>query len=259
VINRRNEKDVPRPRADRIYAEPIPNWVEEGHGPSEIHERLIHIAERAGREDVPSMRWVYDQIKRHKDQPTDVRRQAAFYRWPRSHHGETKALPWDAAPAALELMRYRDERGLERPTVRQVFWYWRVKQAAPDIPAYMAFVLSAQLSSGDPSGVAIEGQLTYRPWGSTEAGAAYRRAWTRPVAPLPQPWEAPDGDDYGRDYKPEDKWLTRYDWAGPRAADDFAEIEAASQSGGDGAASQALLRHRDRDLAEKEKRDAEAR
>jgi hypothetical protein len=50
---------------------------------------------------------------------------------------ETGALPWEATRAALDLLRYFQEKNLGRPTVRLTTWYWKVCLATPDVDEAM--------------------------------------------------------------------------------------------------------------------------
>src|SRR5215831_3419230 len=94
---------MPRPRVDLWYVERIATLVEEGYKPREILRALEQQAQKAGRLDVPSERAIYRIADAHRAAPD--RGEAALYHWPRAHaHG---VLPWAAARAALDLLRWR--------------------------------------------------------------------------------------------------------------------------------------------------------
>lgn len=81
--------------------------------------------------------------------PPSELRQYHTVRWPESFEGEHGAsgdLPWEAAPTALELLRYLN---MVRPSVRLARLFWRVTQAAPDAPTYARFSAAQQLAEAE--------------------------------------------------------------------------------------------------------------
>jgi hypothetical protein len=101
-------------------------------------------------------------------------------RWPDSFL--SGILPWEYAPAVLELIGQLHRAGRGRPLHRVAMWFGRVTQAAPDLP-FDARLLSAwQLAAweslgGSDSKVGTsrswEWFFAYAPWRSDEASTAY--------------------------------------------------------------------------------------
>ena len=97
------------------------------------------------------------------------------FRWPDSMG--TELLPWEAGRAALDLLRFRDEQGLERPTVGEASWFWRLRQAAPTIPVEEGDLLAGWLAGADVLRALdrqavsaihdLEQRLTHERWGGT--------------------------------------------------------------------------------------------
>ena len=118
-----------------------PRW-----GPSRILQRLKEVAKKEGLgDDYPSQRT----IGRIKDgmTPEDLKTYASF-RWPESL--EERALPWEASGAGLELLMLLDTNGIrERPPVRLVKWYWRVREACPDATLALSFDIAYGLMLRD--------------------------------------------------------------------------------------------------------------
>lgn len=75
-------------------------------------------------------------------------------RWPESFMpkgpGLEADLPWDAAGATVELIGHLTLRSTPperlRPTIRSAWWFWRVRQASPSVPAEWAWYLAAMLA-----------------------------------------------------------------------------------------------------------------
>ncbi|MBI4491736.1 MAG: hypothetical protein HY690_02970 [Chloroflexi bacterium] len=145
---------------------------------------------RLGRNDYPSKR----SLNRIRDDfhrlPEPQQREYGQVRWPDSFgRGD---LPWEAGRAALDLLRFHDEQGLDRPTVRHVRWFWRVGMAAPGIPTQDADRLSEHLATAEFLAVAnlgttevqgLEWLLAYQPWRSDDDAAAYQRLAARQDVP----------------------------------------------------------------------------
>ena len=138
----------------------------------------------------PSPSTVLRILRRRWDGITEEER--AMYRryhWPQSM--ERGDLPWDASAAALELLGLRHLRKHGRPSIRLVRWYWRVAQAAPDLPAstgtepdmpgrfHIATLLASWESMKDvPQSHrdSVEMYLSYGWWRSQQAEAYYLEA-----------------------------------------------------------------------------------
>src|SRR5688572_7329006 len=80
----------------------------------------------------------------------------------------------DVSRNALDLLAWRDQAGRERPTVREVRWFHRVRVAAPDAPIEKATQLAEALMSAsafasrkEPGTVRFpvaKWYLAYTPW-----------------------------------------------------------------------------------------------
>lgn len=185
---------MPRPKTDLRYAERVAVLAEEGWRPAAIFRVIESEARDSGVVDYPSERTVRRLYEQHRQLPERVRREDAAFRWPAAM--ESGALPWEASRAALELLRYRDEARLGRPTVRHAKWYWRLTLADPDIRKSEANKHSAWLAAAEFARIAgvpfalrteaIEWNLAYRPWQSPENGRAYRAAADREKDPIPE-------------------------------------------------------------------------
>jgi hypothetical protein len=186
---------VPKPKTDAWYEERLAIHAEEGYKPAVIARILEEEAKESGRNDWPSPRTVQRMYERYLTQPEFVRRQFALVRWPETWLAG--ALPWESSQSILELLRYRDQRQVERPTVRVATWFWRVTLAAPservDRRAYFASFLAAVERArevgradvaGDPR--SLEWYLAYRPWAGDDEAKTYEEAVSRASDPLPR-------------------------------------------------------------------------
>ena len=113
------------------------------------------------------------------------------------------ALPWEASAAALELLGIVPPPDGNRPSVRLARWFWRVTQAAPDMPLMVLdfsalidrFSIAQLLAEweilGDPPSMywnSVEAVLTYAPWRSEDHAGHYAAALRDGrVPPLPHP------------------------------------------------------------------------
>lgn len=100
------------------------------------------------------------------------------FAWPDSM--ESGALPWEASRACLDLLRFRRERNMAEPLIRECQWFWRVSQAIPDAPvkeradiAHM-LILHAMASGPSPGLLTrvqwrLAYQVTSRDWSRSEA------------------------------------------------------------------------------------------
>ena len=172
---------MPKPKTDPRYEEIIGSLAEEGLKPPKILELVEKIAEAAGWTDAPHLRTVQRLYGDYLKLPLEVRREQGLFRWPRTM--ELGLLPWDASRSVLDLLRYRDQQGLPRPTVRVAKWYWRIRLASPGIPiqraekwaALYATIEFAQLIGHkvDEFDVSAEWMLAYEPWSSEDNAKAY--------------------------------------------------------------------------------------
>lgn len=118
---------------DRFYLRRLADLAEAGCNCSQIARQLEQEAKEAGRADWPSYRTVARYVKAIAALPPAERRQQQPYRWPAAHEDGT--LPWEAAPAALELARYFRQRAPKMaPSTRHAKWFWRLRLAAPTAP-----------------------------------------------------------------------------------------------------------------------------
>ena len=80
----------------------------------------------------PSYQWIEMELRKFKD-PTQTppEEQAAYatFSWPESM-GDG-GVPWEASRKALELLMYRNEHGLPRPSIGLVNRYWQISYALP--------------------------------------------------------------------------------------------------------------------------------
>lgn len=172
-----------RPKTSQHWIGRIQTLTAEKTSAAKILERFETEAEQGGRNDYPLKRTIEREVKKFHALRPDEQRQFALFRWPESML--IGALPWEASSDALDLLRLFDEDENEaRPTVRATLWYWRVKQARPDIGQLAALNVAAYLSAyeitrDDPPGEdrvdahSDELKLAYHPWRSAEDGAAY--------------------------------------------------------------------------------------
>jgi hypothetical protein len=116
-----------RPSVDRIFAT--------------IEER----GRKQGRNDYPARDTVRRICERYRKLPDEVRLEYAPYRWPEAH--DQGPLPWDAAPAGLELLRYRLTVGQSWPTIRVVKWFHRLRRALPGESADYLELLASSLAT----------------------------------------------------------------------------------------------------------------
>lgn len=88
------------------------------------------VEEELGRTDSPSKRSVRRIYQEFMGKPDLERRQYNLFRWPQAMQSED--LPWEATRPLLDLLRYLNDQGLERPTIHLAKWYHRVCLATPD-------------------------------------------------------------------------------------------------------------------------------
>src|SRR5215831_2487310 len=163
---------MPRPKTDPRYAERVAALAEqEGLKVREITLRIDAEAQRDNRTDAPSERTVRRLYDDWRDLDPEIKREHALLRWPGSFTDGT--LPWEAARAALDQLRYREETGRVPPTAREAKWFWRLKQASPSLPDELANFTATELAMAEYLRIAgfstevhigVQWQLAYQPW-----------------------------------------------------------------------------------------------
>jgi len=152
-------------------------------GPKAAAQRFEKDPECAARDDWPSESTIGRKQRefRRKDPAEQVGYR--WLHWPESF--DEGALPWESAGAALEVLRFYREKGTGRPPIALARWYWRLTLAAPDAPFAGRFQMAALLQAAAFPNMppeaqdwpeAVEEWLTYGPWRSEEAAAAYEAA-----------------------------------------------------------------------------------
>jgi len=117
------------------------NW-----GAGRTFQELKQEAEKSGRQDYPSERWVGKYLREGWDELTEKQQQQyALLSWPRSM--EDGALPWEASAAALELLAYLNDLHSPRPNHQEALWFWRVTQAVPNAPLNLRYDVSIILAT----------------------------------------------------------------------------------------------------------------
>lgn len=145
----------------------------------------------------PEGRTIGRILRQHWDPMTD-KEQAQYreFHWPASL--ERAELPWEASSAALELLEACSQVGWGRPSNRLALWFWRVTEAASDLPNVWPskspwpgrFDIAAQLAgegtgTGNKEGEIIplpslrpgvEAFLAFAPWRSSSRESSYKHA-----------------------------------------------------------------------------------
>ena len=146
----------------------------------------------------PGLRTIFNIKKNVKSWTPEQAEPYLMFRWPESM--ESGALPWEAGPAALELLKLFILGRRIRPTLRLTRLFWSVTMAAPDLPierniicdygrSCLAELLYIEYKSasghlGPESGVgrkwtlkeSVEAYLIYRPWSSPTQKQLYIEA-----------------------------------------------------------------------------------
>lgn len=179
---------MPRPPTAPEYVALVQSLAAEGWKPPRIHAIVEQEAKATGRTDWPSERTIRRIYERWKRSPEHERREDERYAWPRSH--QLGLVPWEASLSALELVRYREDRGERAPTNREARWFWRLRQAAPTMPLDLAETLAETLSIDEAvaRGAPFEPAdrwtvlalaLAYQPWRTAADWECYRAAIDR--------------------------------------------------------------------------------
>lgn len=156
-----------------------------------IEQRLDQQAAAEGLEDEPPSARTIGRIRdEFRAMGEQQRQQFAYVRWPATF--EQGALPWDGARHVLDLLRWHQATGQDRPTVRQAKWFIRVSSVAPGLGVGDRVHLARSLAAEEQAGRRVEGLreaaeyfLAFTPWLSAEAGRYYRQAargkhWAQP-------------------------------------------------------------------------------
>jgi hypothetical protein len=136
---------MPQRPVDDWYVRRIARHAGAGYKAPTIYKKLQAEARAEGRKDSPpSAKTINNYIDKLglSGEPT-----LRAFAWPASMGSDL--LPWEAGAAALELVRYRRERGHEPPTVGEAAWFWRVRCAAPGIPVESGNSLAISLALKD--------------------------------------------------------------------------------------------------------------
>jgi hypothetical protein len=96
-----------------------------------IFKQVKAEATAKGWEKPPSESTIRRLYKKHKGQGTEERREYRPFVWPEEMGEPT--FPWEASAEVLEMLRYLDRKGDDRPSRRVVKWYWRVCKATPNL------------------------------------------------------------------------------------------------------------------------------
>ena len=132
---------------------------------------------------IPSLRAIGRIQHELRTLSEEDRRRYRQFHWPESM--DFGALPWEAGPAALELLRWRRERKCPPPLIGQVRWFWRVSTLAPDAPFDDRYAAARRLFALEVAGAAAQGEdqkrsielwLAFAPWRSEDAAKEYADA-----------------------------------------------------------------------------------
>lgn len=129
--------------------------VKENHqdwGAGRILGHLEQEAARLGKEPPPlSAATVRRIIAREWPKlSAEQRRDFRYVHWPETF--ERGDLPWEAAPAALELVAAGERNGEGRPPVRLTKWLCRVTLAVPDAPWDARLIVASVLAESEARG-----------------------------------------------------------------------------------------------------------
>ncbi len=143
-----NAKTGGRPKIRSVWVQEIARlmFVEGITSPADICRRLEAYDQEHKLGDLPSDRTVNRYIKQFRTNAWD--HLSAPFQWPESMGEKEHEVPWEAARDSLDLLRWYLERNYRKPTVRVVWWYWRVCQASGGQQATGILRPEAQLVSG---------------------------------------------------------------------------------------------------------------
>lgn len=101
---------------------------------AEIARQVAKQGEKIGKTDYPKDRRVREIVAAVRGAGEEVQRPHRYVRWPDSF--DSGALPWEAAPAVLELLSpilAAESEPENRPTVEGALVWWHVAQSAPHL------------------------------------------------------------------------------------------------------------------------------
>ncbi|MCI0438761.1 MAG: hypothetical protein L0177_06465 [Chloroflexi bacterium] len=168
-----------------------------------IHHQLKEKAEELRKSDNPKERelavWFPSEATigriRRDEWPKleeSKRAQHRYFHWPESM--EHNDLPWEASPAALELLGQMDYHfhGFYRPSIRATEMFWRVSQSVPDAHFWARLEATALLMAAQDTGTfgtnrETEWIFAYGVWRNEKNRHRYIGASKRVHNPLPQP------------------------------------------------------------------------
>lgn len=172
---------MPQPRIANFWVEEIRRiTVNSGRlGPSKVRAQLVAWVKDGGaphgvnQYEAPSQRTIARYQSEIRDEPPEKQAPYRNFYWPESM--EAGDVPWEAAPAALEVFRGYLSTSRIRPTVTLVHWFWRVSLAVPDADfnkrLHWAHVLELSqkwmregLDIEPPRDIELE--LVFQPWRS---------------------------------------------------------------------------------------------
>ena len=152
---------MPRPGLDRFWIHNIYIiYRNNGNIPAiAIRNKLSQYLEskklmlRVGVGDMPVERTIRKYVAKFSELPESEQRQYQWFEWPDICRKEL--MPWEASESILDLLVFKNEKGMQPPTLAEFEWFWRVIQARPDIAindGVQAALLLAEIGkSGNPS------------------------------------------------------------------------------------------------------------
>jgi hypothetical protein len=174
---------MPKESTDMMFVELIHSMAAKGMKPTAISREIDEGVAAGSWKDAPGLRTVQRLYAEWKAIPEQIRLDQRTFHWPDSMLDG--AIPWEAGQAALDLIRYCESYELERPIIRAVRWFWRLRQAAPEIPtedaSYVAHTLAAidyaRVAGLDPhtTMMPLEAFLIWGPWRGEKFAAMWRR------------------------------------------------------------------------------------
>jgi len=182
---------MPRPRRENEWDEAIKSLLVEKPppGPQAIEARLKEavrsMGSKADKLKPPARRTIGRRLAELRQLPPEELERYRRFRWPENMG---VALPWEAGPAAFELVRWNSEHGLRPPLIALVRWFWRVTQLAPDAPFQKRYDAASQLNTLEVAAAVPENEairrsielfLAFTPWRSKADAAAYKGAVKR--------------------------------------------------------------------------------
>jgi hypothetical protein len=180
------------PKSDR-YDQVIAELAVEHPRATEVWRRFQQMAAERGWHDIPAERTVKRRVGDFQRLPKTERDERARVHWPATMRAGL--MPWEASRAVLDLLRFRNDAALGRPSVAEARWYWWLTLASPRMPVEQGSILAAAFVAADfaqqlgPEQTAAsepyEWLLAYEPWASQISNRMYQRAQERERDPVP--------------------------------------------------------------------------